>query len=258
MMHMFDVDVAKQYGVNAAILLQYIFFWCEKNKANGKHLYDGYVWSYNSLSAFQELFPYLSVYQIRTALSKLEDDKLIIKGDYNKKGFDKTNWYAVTEAGYAALKNHKSMVKKPQIDDSKITNRSCENHKPIPVNNQLYKKINKKDSESEFEAEFEEFWNKYPNKFNRAQTYKNFVKTAKAYGADTALRALDIYLDYIRDNDVPEKYIARSTNFVGQKALFKAYLELAEQSKQKTAARADRDESEDIFLELAKEGGFIQ
>mgnify|MGYP007120166358 CR=1 FL=1 len=139
-------------------------------------------------------------------------------------------------------------VKKSQIDDSKITNGSCENHKPIPVNNQLYKKINKKDSESEFEAEFEEFWNKYPNKFNRAQTYKNFVKTAKAYGADTALRALDIYLDYI----------ARSTNFVGQKALFKAYLELAEQSKQKTAARADRDESEDIFLELAKEGGFIQ
>ena len=36
-MHSFNVDVAKEVGVNAAILLQSIKWWCLKNKANDKH-----------------------------------------------------------------------------------------------------------------------------------------------------------------------------------------------------------------------------
>ena len=59
MIHTFDSEIAEKYGVNCAILLQFIFFWCEKNKANGKHFYDGHYWTYNSRKALQSLFPYL-------------------------------------------------------------------------------------------------------------------------------------------------------------------------------------------------------
>ena len=34
MKHLFDVDIASQYGVNAAILLENIGFWVKQNEAN--------------------------------------------------------------------------------------------------------------------------------------------------------------------------------------------------------------------------------
>ena len=109
------------------------------------------------------------------------------------------------------------------------------------------KKINKKD----FENEFEDFWNRYPNKFNKPQTYKNFVKTAKSYGAETVLRALNNYLEEIKQKNTAKEYITRSTNFVGQKAVFLGYLE----SETKTEKFHNLD-SDDLIKKLKQEGGF--
>lgn len=41
MQHYFDVRVAVEYGVTEAILLNNIFFWVEKNKANEQGFHDG-------------------------------------------------------------------------------------------------------------------------------------------------------------------------------------------------------------------------
>jgi Fe2+ or Zn2+ uptake regulation protein len=97
MVHSFDTEIAKEVGVNAAILLHNIFFWVEKNRANEVHFHDGYYWTYNSNNAFQELFPYMTGGQIRTAIDKLVESGFIIKGNYNTNPYDKTCWYAVTE-----------------------------------------------------------------------------------------------------------------------------------------------------------------
>jgi hypothetical protein len=94
--HSFDPIIAKQVGLNAATIYQNILWWAERNAANDKHSYDGYVWTYNSIAAFGDLFPYLTLKQIRTALTKLEDDGLIISGCYNKSAYDRTKWYAPT------------------------------------------------------------------------------------------------------------------------------------------------------------------
>ena len=55
MKHSFDVELAKEYGILEAILIQNIYFWIEKNKANKKHFYDGRYWTYNSKKAFSEM-----------------------------------------------------------------------------------------------------------------------------------------------------------------------------------------------------------
>ena len=65
MKHSFDVELAKEYGILEAILIQNIYFWIEKNKANKKHFYDGRYWTYNSKKAFSEMFPYASERQIK-------------------------------------------------------------------------------------------------------------------------------------------------------------------------------------------------
>ena len=91
----FESEDAKIYGINAAILLYNIKFWILKNKANQKHFYDGHYWTYNSVRAWEELFPFFSKKQIRTALDILLKAGVIIQGNYNTIAFDRTRWFAL-------------------------------------------------------------------------------------------------------------------------------------------------------------------
>lgn len=94
MINIFDTEVALDVGVNAAIIYQNIKYWCEKNMANDVHKHDGFYWTYNSVSAFNELFPYLSAKQIRTAIDTLEKRGYIRSGNFNDSQYDRTKWYA--------------------------------------------------------------------------------------------------------------------------------------------------------------------
>lgn len=101
--HIFDVRIAKLYGVNCAVILQNIWHWVQKNEANGTNFYDGTFWTYNSTKAFAAQFPYLSQRQIETALKKLRDENIIQTGNYNVMKYDRTLWYAITEKGKCIL-----------------------------------------------------------------------------------------------------------------------------------------------------------
>lgn len=91
--HSFNPDVAKEVGVIAATLYKNIRHWCEKSRANRKNIHDGKAWTYNSVRAWGELYPYLSDKQIRTALLKLEEAEYIAIGEFNKDNRDRTKWY---------------------------------------------------------------------------------------------------------------------------------------------------------------------
>lgn len=107
MKHMFDIEIAQQYGINAAVILDNMYFWVEKNRANEMNYYDGRYWTYNSVKAFSRLFPYLSPRAINTALKKLIDDGLIVTGNYNTSSYDRTLWYAITEKGFSIMQKCK-------------------------------------------------------------------------------------------------------------------------------------------------------
>ena len=127
-LHSFNPDIAEKVGVNAAVIYQNFLFWTEKNHANGRHCYDGHAWTYNSRKAFVELFPYLSEKQIRTAIDKLVDAGLVIRGNYNKRGFDKTVWYALTAS--AEWENRDSIEGPDDLPSG--ANPLAANGQPIP------------------------------------------------------------------------------------------------------------------------------
>lgn len=138
--HHFDIDIAEKYGVNAAIILDNMYFWIKKNEANNVNFYDGCYWTYNSVKAFCELFPYLSKSQITTALKKLEAAGVIKTGNYNKSAYDRTTWYAFTEMGNKLLgiannKNQKSISDFNEMDYKNNENGNSKNSQPIPDNN---------------------------------------------------------------------------------------------------------------------------
>lgn len=95
--HFFDIDIANRVGVNAAVIYENIKYWVTKNKANEVNYIDGHTWTYNSVKAFQKLFPYLSIKQIRTAISKLENSNLIKSAVYNQAKLNRVKWYCLVD-----------------------------------------------------------------------------------------------------------------------------------------------------------------
>lgn len=174
MQHSFDIEVAKKYGVHCAVLLNNIYFWIEKNRANNINFQDNNYWVYCSKKAFSELFPYMTQRQIDYALKKLIDDGILITGNYNKLCYDKTLWYALTKKGYSILQNC-------EIGDTELyfdIAQNCElttnkNVQPIPD----IKKDIKKDIKEDIKRE----------------SYKSIIST---YTENTALLdALDGYVE---------------------------------------------------------------
>ena len=51
----FNKEHAKKYGVSEAIVIKNLQFWISKNMANNYSCHDGRTWTYNTISAFQEL-----------------------------------------------------------------------------------------------------------------------------------------------------------------------------------------------------------
>ena len=103
MLHSFNAHIAQKYGVNSAVVLHCLCMWIEKNRANGRHFYDGHYWAYNSKKAFTEVFPYFTARQVDYAIQKLINEGIIMTGNYNKKVLDRTLWYTITEKGYSIL-----------------------------------------------------------------------------------------------------------------------------------------------------------
>lgn len=126
--HSFDTDVASMVGVAAAAIAYNIQHWCEKNAANDAHQYEGRSWTYNSVSAFKELFPYLSPKQIRTALDKLESAGLVVSGNFNKQGRDQTKWYSFVPEAVVKTAN----CPKGQMQLPKKANPIAQKGRPLP------------------------------------------------------------------------------------------------------------------------------
>ena len=66
----FNGEIAAMYGVDEAVFIHNLYWWIRKNEANGKHYYDGRNWTYNSMTAFAELFPFWSAKQVRRVIKK--------------------------------------------------------------------------------------------------------------------------------------------------------------------------------------------
>ena len=144
MQHIFDVDIAVKYGVLEAILIKNIYYWIAKNKANNKNYYDGSYWTYNSIKAFKELFPYASERQISNALKHLEKEGIIKVGKYNKSAYDRTNWYAFN-------KSATSILQKCKMEDTKVQNGFDKIDTPIPnINTNINSDINTNKEKKKF------------------------------------------------------------------------------------------------------------
>jgi hypothetical protein len=139
MTHSFDVEVAQRFGIDEAIILNNMFFWIQKNEANHRHFHDGHYWTYNSVEAFCDIFPYWSAPQIKRILKRMEEKGIVLTGNYNSDGRDRTKWYALPDFVYCIFRNrpiqqtnssHSLDGIVPPLPDSNPDNKPDKKHTP--------------------------------------------------------------------------------------------------------------------------------
>ena len=136
--YMFDTSDAVKYGsADTAAILYNFRYWLNKNLANKTNIHEGRVWTYNSQEALSELFPWLSVPQIKRQIKKLEDAGILIKGNFNSDKFKKVNWYSVNEERFCVEIDQDSSTDPEIIDQTKSYHRqndivpSMEQNRPM-------------------------------------------------------------------------------------------------------------------------------
>ena len=179
MYHSFDVDIAKEYGISESIFLCNIAFWVKQNTLNKNNYFEGRYWTYNSLSAYTGLFPYMSQSTIKRVIKHLKDEGLILTGNFNNDRFNHTNYYTITEKGLSIIQNPTN--RKGQIEPIDSSNLDL----PLFNNNTDSTDINNTDiniqiplisPEEKLKLFFEEFWAVYPKKVKKKNAFKEFSK----------------------------------------------------------------------------------
>ena len=140
--YMVSVEDTIKYGITAAAIIGRVKWWCEYNeKKKVKDRYHINFW-WSGFMSSKELSEQLGISRktIETNLSKLLKSGVLIKGVFNKKGYDRTSWYRVNPF--------------PQIEDTISSNQVIpftqikemdirESGEPIPVSITVIKNVSK-------------------------------------------------------------------------------------------------------------------
>ncbi len=178
MTYTFDIEIAKEYGVNEAILITNLQFWIKKNQANEKNYYEGHYWTYNSIKAWQKLFPFWTEKTIRTILNHLIEKGVIITGNYNQSKYDRTLWYAFAD---------ESIWLNGKIHSPERENGTAEKGEPIPDDN----------TDNKTDSIYIHATKKSYGEFGKVKlTDEEYNKLKDSYGKDldVAIGILDDYL----------------------------------------------------------------
>lgn len=175
--HSFDPEVAKIVGTTAATIYKNIKHWCAKNAANDRNVHDGKAWTYNSASAYEKQFPYLTERQIRTCLKKLIEHEFISEGNFNKEGRDRTKWYCDLRVLAILPKCNMHVTKMSEPSDQMVT--------PLP---------DKKPNIKQDICSFEEFWDAFNHKKGKEAALKVWRRKKLNLKSEDVIRGAKAYV----------------------------------------------------------------
>lgn len=221
-------SLAKEIGLNEAIVVQQIHFWTRL----GKNQRDGFSWVYKTFDEWHEEFPFWSVRTIKRTIKKLEDTKMVVStGKYNRIIIDRTKWYRVN---YAKLEELSSGQNGTMVQD-KMAQRSGQNgtmsrDKMAPPITIEYTENTTEKNNVELELDFvQEIINYLNNKANKhfkasSNATKKLIsgRIRDGYTLEDFKNVIDIKTKQWLTNPDMNKYLQPSTLFNATK--FENYL----------------------------------
>lgn len=199
-------SLAKELGsLDEAVILQQIHYWLQRST----NVEEGKRWVYNSMEKWMQQFPWI---KSRTTLTryfnKLEAKRLLITGNFNKAGFDKTKWYTID---YSALSDFEQRLYRTcTTSDQNLVNgmnRTCTtntiDYTEITSESTTNKQANAVSADADLSESFNKLWNLYPKKQGKKDAfrhYKAWRKKSKDNADDYLLRKLNEYKAYLAAN----------------------------------------------------------
>lgn len=192
-------------SLDEAVILQQIHYWIEKRQ----NYREGRYWVYNSMENWMQQFPWI---KSRTTLTRyfnnLEKKGLLITGNYNKAGFDKTKWYTID---YSTLSDFEQRLYRTcTTSDQNLVNgmnRTCTtntiDYTEITSESTTNKQANAVSADADLSGSFNKLWNLYPKKQGKKDAfrhYKAWRKKSKDNTDDYLLRKLNEYKAYLSAN----------------------------------------------------------
>lgn len=233
-----DTDLAVVLGSNGdreAIVLQQLNYWLHSNIAKK---IDGRMWIYNTFENWQkDNFPWLSVRTVRRIFTNLEEKGLILTGNFNKAGFDKTKWYSIDEDALNDLmsnacgQNGRSIVTKCPDGGGQNDPTYTRDYTETTTDKDIYSSALTEtvaptadtrtntdtisDSPS-LDSRFEKLWREYPKKQGKKDAlrhYKAWIKASSEHTDDYLLNKLNQYKAYLKANRTDFKFIQKGSTW---------------------------------------------
>lgn len=111
-----DRVLATMLGLNEAIVLQQIHYWLVNNEKNNINFKNGRYWTFNSMKKWrEETFPFLGMDALRRAFNNLEKKGILITGNFNQKGYDRTKWYTIDYQKLYSMRCNNSLYGNQQM-----------------------------------------------------------------------------------------------------------------------------------------------
>lgn len=165
----FDENIATEYGIPEAIMLNDVAFWEKQNRLNGRNFYNGRYWTYNTFKAFVGLYPYFSERTIKRAIQHLIEADLILVGNFDNDRFRHTNYYTLTDRAkeyFSECPNRECQngtIESVKTTQSYISNNSIENSNTVINNTDITLGTSLVSDETKRKKElFAQFWEAYP------------------------------------------------------------------------------------------------
>lgn len=136
-----DRVLAEKIGLNEAIVIQQLHYWIMQNKRQNKNYFEGKYWTFNTLKKWHlDTFYFWSLDTVKRTFKKLEEEGVLIVGNYNKKGYDRTKWYTINYEKLTSKCCNDSIVQNALLNSADCTNalvqnalmESCKMHHTIP------------------------------------------------------------------------------------------------------------------------------
>ena len=110
-------SLAVKIGLNEALFIQQLHYWVDRSK----NIIDGRPWVYNTMADWSKQFPFWSQKTLSRTISNLEKQKLVISGNYNQKGYDRTKWYTIDYAALERIEKEQSETEEHEESESDVS-----------------------------------------------------------------------------------------------------------------------------------------
>lgn len=263
-----DPILASIIGLNEAIILSQMNYWCVMNERQNQGKYGDYYWVRSSATAWQERdFRFMSINTIKRTIKNLESMELIISTIPKEQGMNRTKWYRINhdklkeiEDEYQAIKykkittkeDHEDEIDQEPIEDETETEIEGETPESIENTDDLPLAQNEPMQEGKMSQSIDPKWS---NASTQNDPFYHYIKinnkkinNTHTLGAKSKITQKD--LDEIKDR-WNEKFEQSNISTIKK---------LTNQRKQKLKARLQEFSKDEIFeaMDKIKDSSFCQ